>query len=185
MLVDAKVAFVPIGVPLSLVAAAGVDIVSPLVYDFLGSGVGTPVNNIYGNPALPGQADAMGVGPQRPELVVLIGTALVANTGTPLLTVELQAAPDNGANLEGTYQTLVRSGPVTVAQGVAGARIARFPWVPPFPVNLRPRFMRLNFEIPAGTNFSAGTIQYAGVTTTPDDLYQLQAARNYTALGVG
>lgn len=184
MLIDSKLAFVPYGSPLSLVAAAGVDIVSTNVIDLLGNGAGTTVQNITGNSTVPGQADGMGVGNVRPELVIAIGTALVNDTGTPTLTVQLQAAADNGSGSPGTYQVFWQSPAIVTAQAAAGTLIARIPWVPPFPVNLRPRFLRLNFEIPAGTNYSAGTIAYAMVTQTRDDVYQMQQPRNYAVAGV-
>jgi len=184
MLIDSKLAFVPYGSPLSLVAAAGVDVLAPGVIDLLGNGAGTTVQNITGIATLPGQADAMGQGNMRPELVVAIGTALVADTGSPILQVELQAAPDNGSGSPGTYQVLGAGPLITAAQGIAGRQIARIPWLPPFPDNLRPRFLRLNFNILAGTNYSAGTIAYALVTQARDDYFAAQAARNYSVSGV-
>lgn len=183
MLIDSKLSFVAPGAALSLVAAAGVDVPSTNVIDLLGNGVGTTVTNIYGNSTLPGQADAQGMGNMRPELVVAIGTAATAGTGTPTLNVQLQAAADNGSGSPGTYQTIVESGALTVAQLTAGQVIARIPWVPPFPANLRPRFLRLNFEIPAATAFGAGTIAFATVTQARDDLFHLQTPNNYVALG--
>lgn len=187
---DALLAFVPIGGNLSLVAAAGVDVPSTNVIDLLGLGVGvvapntTSGNPIIGNTTVFGQADAQGVGGIRPELNVTIGTALVADTGTPTLNVQLQAAADDGTGNPSTYQTIGESGTITVAQGTANTLVARLPWLPPFPENLRPRFLRLNFEIPAGTNFSAGTIASALVTTVRDDWFQRQAAKNYTVAGI-
>jgi len=180
MITDSKENFVAPGSPLSIVAAAGVDIPSPGIIDFLGDGPGTPVTNHFGTSTLPGQADAQGVGGVRPELVVAIGTAATAGTSTPTLNVQLQGAPDDGSNNPGTWQTLGESGEFTVAQLVAGQVIARLPWLPPFPVNLRPRFLRLNFAVPAGTAFGAGTIAYATVTTVRDDPFQMQAARAYS-----
>lgn len=184
MLIDSLLAFVPYGAPLSLVAAAGVDIPSTNTIDLLGSGVGTAVNNIVGIATVPGQADGMGVGNVRPEMVVAIGTALANDTGTPLLTVEFQGAPDNGSNNPGTWQSYWRSPAITAAQGTAGRIIARLPWPPPFLENARPRFLRLNFEIPAGTNFLTGTIAYALVTQARDDNYQMQQPRNFRVSGV-
>ena len=180
MLLDALLAFIPAGTPVSLVAAAGVDIPSTNVVDLLGAGEGTLVTNIWGNSTLPGQADAMGVGNVRPELVVAMGAAAVAGAGTATLNVQLQAAPDNGSGSAGTWQVLGESGELTIAQLTAATIIARLPWLPPFPVNLRPRFLRLNFAIPAGTDFSAGTIAFAQVTQARDDWFVGQAAKNYT-----
>lgn len=180
MITDSKLNFVAPGSPLSIVAAAGVDIPSPGVIDLMGNGVGTTVTNYFGTATLPGQADAMGVGGERPELMVAIGTAATAGTSTPLLNVQLQGAPDDGTGNPGTWQTLGESGDLTVAQLVAGQVIARLPWLPPFPENLRPRFLRLNFAIPAGTAFGAGTIAYATVTTVRDDYFVRQAAKAYS-----
>lgn len=179
MILDAKLNFVPPGSPLSLVAAAGVDVPSPVVIDLLGPGVGQALASYVGNAAVPGQPDGMGVTRMRPEIQVSIGTALVAGTSTPTVTVQLQGAVDDGTNNPGTWITFGQGPEVTVAQGVANAVIARLPWLPPFPLNERPRFLRLNFAIPAGTAFSAGTIQNAIVTTVRDDPYHLQAAKNY------
>lgn len=180
MRTDATLSFVPLGGNLSLVAAVGVDIPSTNVIDLLGEGVGTTVTNITGTATLAGQADGMGVGSIRPEINVTVGTALVADTGTPLLNVQLQAAADDGAGSPDTWQTIGESGDLTVAQCAANTVIARLPFLPPFPQNLRPRFLRLNFAIPTGTNFSAGTIASALVVPSRDDQFNRQAARNYT-----
>lgn len=176
---DALLAFVPIGTNLSLVAGAGIDVQSNVI-DLLGGGVGTPVTNIIGNAAQPGSPDAMGVGGMRPELNVTIGAPLAAGTGTPTLNVQLEGAADDGTNNPATWSVLGESGEISVAEGTADTVIARLPWLPPFPENLRPRFLRLNFAIPAGTDFSAGTIASALVTTVRDDWFNRQAARNYT-----
>lgn len=187
---DALLSFVAIGGNLSLVAAAGVDVRATNVIDLLGLGVGVVAPNtltgnpIIGNTSVFGQADAMGVGGIRPELNVTIGTALVADTGTPTLNVQLQAAADDGTGNPDTYQTIGESGTISVAQGTANRVIARLPWLPPFPENLRPRFLSLNFEIPADTNFSAGTIASALVTTVRDDWFNRQASKNYSVSGV-
>lgn len=179
MLLDAKLAFISPGASLSLVGADGVTILAPNVIDLLGPGVGQAMASFTGNAAVPGQADGMGVGMLRPELVVVIGTGLVTGNAATL-TVALQGAPDNGANLEGTYQTLGQSGPITAAQGIAKTVIARLPWLPPFPLNLRPRFLRLAFIPAPSTHFTAGTIANAQVTTVRDDPFMLQAAKNYS-----
>lgn len=178
MMTDAKLAFVPIGTPLSLIAAAGVDIPSPLVVDLLGNGVGTLVTNIYGNSAVPGQADGMGVGAERPELNITIGTT-VTTSSSATLNVQIQGAPDNGSGSPGTWSTFGESGAIAVALLTANTVVCRLPWLPPWPFNQRPRFIRLNFEIPAATSFTAGTIASALVTTVRDDYYVSQAAKNY------
>lgn len=179
MITDALLAFVPIGSPLSLVAATGDDVPSTNVIDLMGDGVGTTVTNIWGNSTLPFSPDARGVGDPIPLIHILIGTALSANAGTPTLNVQLQGAEDNGSGSPGSYQTYIEHGPITVAQGTANRRI-RMPFAPPFPINDRPRFLRLNFEIPAATSFLTGTILSAVVVTTRDDPFFTQQPRNYS-----
>lgn len=189
MRVDALLSLVPIGTPLSLVGGTGVDFATDPI-DFLGLGVGVVApdtlsgNPIIGNTTVFGQADAQGVGGIRPELNVTVGTAATADTGTPTLNVQLQAAADDGTGNPSTYYTLGESGEIAVANLTANTVIARLPWLPPFPENLRPRFLRLNFAIPAGTNFATGTISSAIVTTVRDDWFQRQAARNYSLSGI-
>lgn len=189
MITDALLSFVPIGGNLSLVAAAGVDVPSTNTIDLLGLGVGVVApstssgNPIIGNVDTFGSPDAMGVGGMRPELNVTIGTAL-ATSNSATLNVQLQAAADDGTGNPDTWQTIGESGEITAAQGTANTVVARLPWLPPFPENLRPRFLRLNFAIPAATEFTAGTIASALVTVVRDDWFNRQAAKNYTVSGV-
>lgn len=185
MITDALLNFVPIGGNLSLVAGAGVDVPSNVI-DLLGLGVGVAPSsnggNIIGNVTTFGAPDAMGVGGFRPELVVNVGTAFVtANAAT--LNVALQGAPDTGAGggyLPGTYQTIAETGELTAAQLTAFQTIMRLPWLPPFPANLRPRYLRLLFQVPAAVNFTAGTIANALVTPLRDDQFNAYAAKNYS-----
>lgn len=183
MRTDALLAFIPIGGNLSMVAAAGVDIPSTNTIDLLGLGVGVVAPpgspSIYGNTTVFGQADAMGVGGIRPELNVTTGTAFTTASAATL-NVQLQGAVDDGTGNPGTWQTFGESGELTAAQLTASTVIARLPWLPPFPENLRPRFLRLNFAIGAGVDFTAGTIASALVTTVRDDWFQRQGASNYT-----
>lgn len=187
MLIDSLLSFIPIGGNLSLVGGAGVDIRSAVI-DLLGPGAGVAPSNIIGNVTLFGAPDAMGVGGLRPELNVSIGRALVS-AGGARLNVALQAAPDLGTPTyqPGTWQTLGESGPITVAQAIANTVVARLPWLPPFPANLRPRFLSLLFSpLPTiaapGTPlaFSDGTISSALVVPCRDDQFNRFAAKNYS-----
>ena len=183
MFVDALLAFVPPGAPLSLVGAAGVSFpTNP--YDILGSGAGVATPNIIGNATLFGSD--MGIGILQPELVVTLGTACAtANSAT--LNVQIQGAPDTGAAggyVPGAWTTLAETGVLAVAVLTANTRIARFKFPPPaVPQGLRIRFYRLNFAIPAGANFTAGTVANAFVTTVRDDPAELiQQPRNFTVV---
>lgn len=180
MRLDSSLAFVAAGAPLSLVAAAGIAVDSAVV-DLIGSGPGTAPPSIIGNVATFGQDPGVGDGFLVPKLLVTVGTALVtANVAT--LQVVLQGAPDlgvGGGYLPGAWQDLVESPAMTPAQALANPVVARFDWPPVFPENLRPRYFRLEFRVPAATNFTAGTISAAYVTTVRDDLANKQAANNF------
>ena len=177
---DALLAFVPIGAPLSIVLNSGQNVSSGII-DLLGEGVGLAPTNIIGSQtAIFGQADAMGVGGMRPELNVTVGTAGVGATST--LNVALQAAADQGAAggyQPSTWNTLAETGVIAVANLTANTVIARFPWLPPFPANLRPRYLKLLFSV-ATANMTAGTISSAIVTTVRDDQFNKFAAKNFS-----
>lgn len=180
MITDALLNFVGFG-GLSMVAGAGISIPSTPPIDLLGAGVGVAPSNIIGNVATFGAPDAMGVGGMRPELAVTVGIAFVTANGATL-NLALQAAPDLGVGgnyQPGTWQTIEETGALTAAQLTALTVIMRLPWVPPFPKNLRPRYLRLLGQVPAGTNFTAGTLGSALVTTVRDDVFNLYAANNY------
>lgn len=180
MLNDALLTLVPQSSGLSLVGGAGVDIPSPGIIDLIGGGPGTPPTSIFGNSTLFGSD--VGIGGKRPQLDVVIGDSLVTGNGAAL-NCALQIAPDTGVGggyLPGPWQTIVETGPLTAAQCVAGTVIARFDFMPAFPANLRPRYMRLLFRIPTGENFTAGSIAYANVTMVRDDQANKFAPRNYT-----
>lgn len=182
MILDTQLSFVPLGSPLSLIGGAGISVPSPGIIDLLGLGVGVaPNERIWGTTAVFGQPDAGGVGGFRPELVVNVGNAFVtANAAT--LNAALQGAPDQGAagNYQpGAWQTYEETGALTAAQLTPLQTIMRLPWVPPFPANARPRYLRLLFQVPAATNFTAGSIQNAVVTTVRDDLFNKFAPKNF------
>ncbi len=186
MRTDSLLMPVPLTAPLSLVAGAGINIPSSVI-DLLGLGAGV-------SPAAAGQiigttynqqfGTDFGIGDDRLLMDIVIGVGLVtANAAT--LNLAFQAAPDTGLTggwLPGTWQTLVETGPVTAAQGVANTRIARWDWPPSFPENQPPpRFIRLLAQVPAATNFTAGTIAFALATSARDDMSQRYAARGYVA----
>ena len=175
---DALLAFVPLGSPLTI-SGTGSAIPSPTVIDLLGEGVGQAPANIIGNVSLFGAPDAMGIGAIRPELNIVVGTAFVTGNSATL-NVALQGAPDTAVTFQpGTWQTLVESGTLTAAQLLAGTVIFRCPWLPPFPANLRPRYLRLLFTTLAATAFTAGTIGSAIVTLVRDDQANRYGANNY------
>jgi hypothetical protein len=179
MIRDTTLDFIPLATPLSLVAGAGISIPSPNIIDILGTGVGTPPQNIIGNRAIFGQDS--GIGGKRPMIDVAIGTAPTTSTSATL-NAAFQAAPDTGVSggyLPGTWQTLEETGALTVAQLLANTVFMRFDWAAAFPASLVPRFYRLLFQIPSGADFTAGTIAYAITTMVRDDWSIKYATKNY------
>ena len=182
MLLDSQLSFVPLGSILSLVAAAGSAIPAPNVIDLLGTGVGTAPQSIIGNVSIFGEDP--GVGNPKIELQANLGISpTTANSAT--LNMQIQAAVDPGAGgnyTPTTWQTICETGAITAAQlaALVGKYPLRLTLLPQFPPNFQPRFLRLNFAVPAATNFTAGTITFAGVTMARDDLTNRFAAKNFT-----
>jgi hypothetical protein len=175
MRVDALIAFVPYGTPLAITTGT----INSGVVDLLGPGVGQPPQNIIGAAAVYGAADAMGVGRMRMELAVATGNVAFSGGGTSI-NVQLQGAIDTGAGggyAAGSWNTFAESGLILTAALGANQVIFRLPWLPPFPFNLRPRYLRLSFVV-AGT-YTAGAIAYALPTEGRDDYSVANAAKNF------
>ena len=183
MRLDASLAFVPVGSPLSLVGGLGVSFASPNTIDLLGTGVGTAPTSIFGQSAVYGAADAMGVGEKRVEMAVATGSADFVTGDSATLTIAMQGAVDTGSGggyLPGTWQTFDQSPAMTAAQLTANTVVFRFPWLPPFPFNFRPRFLRMYFVIPASTQFTTASIAYALPSLGRDDYSAQNVPKNYT-----
>lgn len=185
MLLDALISFVPVGGNLSLVGGAGISIPSLLVYDILGLGVGVGPNTATNPGSIIGNASVfgsdVGIGAIKPQVEAVIGTALTTGNAATL-NVAFQGAQDTGSAggfLPGAWQTFVETGPITAAQGTAGQVVARFDFPPAFPPGFNPRFLRLLFQVPAATNFTAGTISSAIVSMVRDDQSNRFAAANF------
>ncbi len=178
MRLDASLAFIPIGAPLSCVGATGATFPSQVI-DLAGVGQGVAPPSIWGTSTVYGAADAMGVGMKRVEMAVATGTAF-ATSDSATLNCELQGAEDTAVTyLPGTWQTFGESGALTAAQLTANTVIFRFPWLPPFPFNFRPRYLRLLFATPASTQFTTGTIAYAIPSLGRDDYSAAFVPKNY------
>lgn len=178
MLIDSLVSFTPYNVPLSIVGGAGVAIPSQII-DLLGSGVGTAPQNIIGNRTVFG-AD-VGIGGLRPQMEVIVTTAFVTGNAATL-NIQFQAAIDTGAGgfyQPGTWNTLSETGPITAANLAIQACVARWDFFASLPVNLQPRFLRLNFAPLTATNFSAGAV-VAPVVLVRDDQANRFMPANYS-----
>lgn len=181
MRIDSQWVFVPPSAPLSLVGAGGATFNSTVI-DLLGQGVGTAPQAIIGNVTVFGADLGIMDGPAKPKLQVTTGPVNFASAGACTANLAFQLAPDlgaGGAYQPGAWQTAVETGAMTVAQLLASSVIARLDWPPVFPKTLRPRYARLSIATPAGLSFTAGSINFAGVTWMRDDYAVNQAANNY------
>lgn len=189
MRADATLSLVPIGGPgFSLVGGAGVALPTPAL-DLLGYGVGVnPSASIIGTQRATFGTD-FGIGRYLPHLAIFLApTPTIATATAATLNVQFQMATDSGAAggyLPGAWQTVVETGPMTLAQLVAAqtganAQPIRIDWPPNFPQNLNPRFARINFVPAAATSFTAGLVGSAIITTVRDDYAVRFAQRNYS-----
>lgn len=178
MMTDSLLAFVPINGNLSLVGATGATFPSTNTYDILGQGVGTAPLNIIGTPTIFGSDE--GIGGKKLQLEITVGTGFVtANAAT--LAIRFEGAPDLGTPtyLPGTWGIFSDTGPMAAANLTAGT-VIRMDWPAAFPANFDPRYYRLLFVTPAGTNFSAGTIASAIPVFVRDDQNNKFAAKNFS-----
>lgn len=181
MLLDALDTFIGANAtPVSVVAATGATIPLGNVIDLLGNGVGQAPTNIIGNTTVWGEPGT-GIGRVQPAIQINIGTAFVNGTSTPTATFALQYAADAGSPTyqPGTWYT----SSATNAHATAEMTADQVFWMditPPPPEVTTPRFMRLVLITPAGTNYSAGTVAFAGKTMVPDQDVNKSVPNNYT-----
>lgn len=153
-------AFVDIALQLSNAQALTATTVSTSVYDVTGAGSGNAPNMVFGIGSTGGAATAgfdIGLGEgNRPVAVFSVGTTFTA-AGAATLTIQIQAAPDNGSNSPGTYTTIGQTGPIALANLTAAAGPLQFPIPPIEPGEALPRFYRFNYVVATGP-FTAGTI---------------------------
>lgn len=158
---------------------------STTVVDITGAGSGNAPAMIGGYPATNnaigvdiGQGDGMAI----PYVVMNVTTAFVTANGG-VLTIALQAAPDNGSYSPGTYTTLFQSLAFTAAQLAQGQTLMF--QVPPRalsgqPGEALPRFYRLNYTVGTGV-FSAGAVNAGIVLNPPNGLVSTLYPNNYVS----
>lgn len=171
MFLDALIAF-------STAQAITSTAASTSIYDVTGAGSGNAPNMIGGvtstGNALIGFDIGDGDGFAIPEVYVDVTTPFVSGGGATL-TIQLQAAPDNGSNAPGTYVTIFQSAALTVAQLTTTGSHVQFqvPEVPPTTFGeAMPRFYRLNYVVATST-FSAGALS-ANMVLNPSNGTKLQ-----------
>lgn len=179
MQLDALTNFVqPGATPVTMVGAAGTAIQIGQTIDLLGAGVGVAPPGIIGNTTLWGVDP--GIGQIKPVISIYIGTA--ATTGTAATgQFALQYAADQGS--AGAYQpdTWYTSSETEAhaASVLSAGQQVKLDLTPAPPEVPTPRFVRLLMKVPTATNFTAGTVVFAGLTMARDDQTNRQAANNY------
>lgn len=137
--------------------------------DLSGNGVGQPITDRIGvQSSVFGEDIGIGAGYSQPVIVCIVGTAFTAG-GAGTLRVQFQEAIDNGSNQPGTWMTAAQTDDLTLAQLVAGQKIAEFPVPVRAPGQAFPRFIRLNYVVSTGP-MTAGTIAIATINTGRDDV---------------
>lgn len=170
----------------TLVTTATTTLVSTTTYDVTGAGVGVASGMITGVLGSTGAVQTVGFdigagdGMAIPEIVWTLPVGVQASAGGTLQ-VKLQAAPDNGSNVPGTYTDLYISKQFTGSELVAnfGGQFQ----VPPVTNDYGesyPRFYRLAYIIGTAT-FSGATIT-SNMVINPSQPTKLQSyPGNYTA----
>jgi hypothetical protein len=182
MLRDTKLDFQEVGNPLSIVGGLGA--VFPTtgptngVYDIVGSGPGTPPINIIGTQTAFGSDT--GVGGIKVMINAVIGIQPVTVDGATL-EMAFQGAPDTGPAggfLPGAFVDFETTGFQSPANLTPGT-VLRLTWPEAFPASENPRFVRVVFRTPAGTQFTAGTISSVIVVDVRDDYSIKYAQKNF------
>lgn len=169
-------------VQLSTAQAVTVTAASTNIYDVTGAGSGNAPNMIGGvtssGNALIGFDIGAGDGIAIPELYWNVGTAFTAG-GAATMTIQLQAAVDNGSNAPGTWKTIVQTDAIPVANLTAGTS-GQIP-IPEISPDMgfgeaMPRFYRVNYVVATGP-MTAGAIS-ANIVLNPSQATKIQ---NYPA----
>lgn len=177
---DAQTAFVVPNSAFSLIGAAGATVQIGNVIDLLGQGVGTAPANIIGNRSYYGVDP--GIGLMKNEVEIDIAAAL-ATGNAATAEFAIQYAPDTGAAggyLPGTWESANTTGAKAVSEYPAGTQVRMdLPPAPPDQQLPPPRFVRAVLIVPAATNLSGGTVQFAGIVPARTDFVQKNAPNNY------
>ncbi len=112
-----------------------------------------------------GGARDIGIG-DRPSMKLLAQVVVAMDTLTNIAVV-LSGAPDNGSGAAGAYTVMYTSPVTTLANAVAGARLADIDIPRPIAGQAMPRFLNLSFITTGGTNV-AGTVE-AGIVIDRND----------------
>lgn len=137
--------------------------------DLSGAGVGNPVPDRFGvQSTVFGQDIGIGDGASPPVITAIIGAGFAA-AGAGTMRVQFQEAIDNGSNQPGPWLTAAQTDDLSLAQLVAGQKVAEFTVPVRAPGQAFPRFIRLNYVVGTGP-MTAGSIAIATINTGRDDV---------------
>lgn len=173
-------AFVDKLLQLSTAQAVTASADSTLIFDVTGAGVGIVPSMIFGVNALGVQQTAgfdigTGAGMNRPVAVFTVDTTFTA-AGAGTLTIAVLAAPDNGAGSEGAYTVIQQTGPISLANLVAGQEPLVVEIDALLPGEVLPRFYKFNYVVATGP-MTAGKITGNILLDAPS----IARARSYPA----
>lgn len=151
--------------------------------DVTGAGSGNAPTMIGGNGGVIGFDIGSGDGVTIPYLVMVVTTAFVS-AGGATLQVTLQAAPDNGSNVAGSYTVLYTSAAFTAANLALGETLV-VP-VPPRalsgqPGEALPRFYQVVYTVATST-FSAGKVTTGLLLNPPTTLTGTLYPNNFISI---
>jgi hypothetical protein len=137
--------------------------------DLTGAGVGVAAPDRIGvQSSVFGEDIGIGNGASPPVITCIVGTTFTA-AGAGTMQVQFQEAIDDGTNNPGTWTTATETPALSLAQLVAGTKIAEFTVPVRAPGQAFPRFIRLNYIVATGP-MTAGTIAIATINTGRDDV---------------
>lgn len=151
---------------------------SSTIYDITGAGAGNPPPVSFGTATVFGADMGTGDGMARPTCLFTIPTAFTAG-GAATLTIQIQAATDNGSNQPNSYTTLWQTDALPVASLTAGA-LMNVPLPPVVIGEALPRFYRFNYVVATGPMLT-GKIT-AAIMLNPPTQVSIQYPANFTSV---
>jgi Bbp16 len=162
--------------PLVLSSAQAITVTAPSsrIIDVSGQGSGNAPGVIYGTQASVFGEDIGTGGPaaSAPQLAVFVSTTFTAG-GAATLTIQLQAAIDNGSNAPSTWDTIAQSDAIPVADlttGLPNEPIWSVTVPRRYPSQGLPRFYRVNYVVATGP-MTAGALNAAIATGVDDPVF--------------
>lgn len=163
---------------LSDAQAITVTAASTNLYDITGAGSGNVPAGIFGTTGLAGADMGLGDSAMRPTLAFSVNTTFTA-AGAATLTIQIQAAVDNGAGSPGAYTTIAETSALPVASLVAGANF-QLPLPPVTLGEALPRFYRCNYVVATGP-MTAGKLNASIALNVPTQT-NIQYPANFTSV---